>query len=115
MEEESSQYTDQRKETEVNMNSKCYDCVYCSVDKKYRQTCTVLVTKYAWQMGVKQPCNFFKTYAQDEAIKRACAKRLVAKGMFANEEDYMKRNKRIPYEMPRDHREVDEDGVSAEV
>ena len=75
--------------------------MYCSIDKKYKQTCTVFDSKYAFQMGVARPCNFFKTYSQDEAIKRACAKRLVALGKVASEEEYMRLNRRAYYEAPR--------------
>ena len=83
------------------MTTKCYDCVYCSVDKKYKQKCTVFDTKYAFQMGIKQECNFFKTHSQDEAIKRACAKRLVALGKVQSEDEYMRLNRRVFYEAPR--------------
>ena len=98
MEERPSQCKHKRKEKEINMNAKCYDCVYCSVDKKYNQTCTVLQKDYAHHMGRKQICNFFKTHSQDEAIKRACAKRLVAIGMLKTEDEYLARNRRIAYQ-----------------
>lgn len=72
------------------MTSKCYDCIYCSVDRKYRKICTILQQNYALIMGKGQECNFFKTHAQDEAIKRACAKRLVEIGRIKSEDEYYK-------------------------
>ena len=107
MEERPSQcYADHRKEKETAMNSKCYECVYCSVDRKYNKTCTVLQRDYARCMGVRTQCNFFKTHSQDEAIKRACAKRLVSLGMIADENDYLARNRRIAYEVPAKEKDI---------
>lgn len=107
MEERPSQcYADNRKEKEITMNSKCYECVYCSVDRKYNKTCTVLQKDYAKHMGVKSPCHFFKTHSQDEAIKRACAKRLVSIGMIADEAEYLKRNRRVIYESKGEVKDV---------
>lgn len=79
------------------MTVKCYDCVYCSVDKKYNQECKVFDKEYARKMGLKQPCNFFKTHSQDEAIKRKCAKRLVALGRYSSVDEYMYLNRRVQY------------------